>query len=446
MIADPLANVAGQMAAGSITVVDGATQTRRAVDQSLPEVPGEATAMDQLGRSVAVLDINSDGCADLAVGIPARDAGGLEDSGAVLLLYGAPAGLGKGPAAEWWEQGVDGIPGTRAAFDNFGYALAAGRTATDEPFIVIGAPGEDVAGKVDGGAVTYIRGAFKISFDQTSLGIGGGAELDDRGGWAVAASPHHFAVAYPGEDGFAGRVCVFTHVVTAGKPGVVGCVDQNVAGVTGDAEAGDVFGKSIAMAPYRGPGAPAGQPDSILVVGVPGEDFVAAADAGMAYQFRVSGTAITELAWLSQDVAGISSGNEPGDLFGEKVAVVNTRPADVVSAQTLLVAVGVPGEDLVGNTAVDAGAVHVFGGGSATVTGDVFLEREGGPIPGAPAANELIGIALAATPDALLVAAPYQAQKAVYEFPWSSLAAGSGTPGRSWPATGSAVGFGVQVG
>ncbi|BCB78189.1 hypothetical protein Pflav_045990 [Phytohabitans flavus] len=78
-----------------MTVVDGRTGTQTTLDQSLPEVPDTAEASDRFGSSIAVVDVNRDGCADLAIGTPYEDLTA-PDAGQVDILYGTPAGLGKG--------------------------------------------------------------------------------------------------------------------------------------------------------------------------------------------------------------------------------------------------------------------------------------------------------------------------------------------------------------
>jgi FG-GAP repeat protein len=85
-------------------------------------------------------DFNGDGFADLAIGLPHEDGAlpgdvGLEeDSGQVVVIYGAPTGLGRGPGGsevpvilpQFWSQRSPGIPGDSQALDEFGTALASG--------------------------------------------------------------------------------------------------------------------------------------------------------------------------------------------------------------------------------------------------------------------------------------------------------------------------------
>lgn len=452
LVGDPKATVNGQAAAGGVHILDGATGVTRMVTQGDAEVVGNAEAGDQFGHTLSVYDANRDGCADVAIGSPFEDNGTVIDAGEVQVLFGSPAGLGRSPSAPpiLYAQGTAGVPGGQANEDWFGFSLASGRTSAGEPFLVVGAPGDDVSGKTNAGTVTYLRGSTKISFDQTSAGnISDGVEQDDRGGWALAATPNHFAVSYPGESGgtpaagsFAGRVCIFNHTLASGVPGAIGCVDQDTSGVSDTMESGDTFGKSIAMAAYW----PAG--DSILAVGVPGEDAVGGADVGLVHQFRISGTTVNQLAAIDQNTANIADVNEHGDLFGEKVVVVNTNPSAAPTAQSLLIAVGTPGEDASG--AVDSGNMHVFAAGTPSPTADTLVERAPGKLPGTPGARELLGFGGGASLASLYVTSPY-ANRTVWALPWSALAAGAVTPTSTWqpgvnglPA--GAVAFGEQVG
>jgi hypothetical protein len=450
VIADPLAYAAGLWESGRVHIVDGKTGSMATLDQNLAEVPDSSESGDRFGSAIAVLDLNSDGCSELAIGTPYENLD-VNDAGRVDVLYGTPNGLGKGPAAEQLVQGSNRIPGAPGAHDWFGHALAAGRTAAGEPYLISGAPGEDVSGQSDSGSVTYLRAEHRIAVDQAMI-AGQAPEADDRGGQAVAASPHHFAVAFPGEsidaaNQFGGRVCVFTHTLSGGRPGAIGCVDQSRSDVSDSMEAGDTFGKSISMAPYRHPATPVGT-ESILAVGVPGEDFTSTPDTGVVHQFRI-GTSITELAYLNQDVAGVSDSNEPGDLFGEQVLVANTNPSAEASASTLLLAVGSPGED--NGSTVDSGRVMVVPAATNSISGDASVQRgTGGGLPGSVATRELLGIALAGTSTELLVASPHLMQQGVYALKWSELAAGRETVSSSMtPSSLSVTGaraFGAQVG
>ena len=430
-VSDPHATVGANADAGAVYVLDGATGSPRTITKGTTEVPAPAEAGDRFGHTLAVYDANRDGCADLAVGSPFDEpAAATADAGVVVVLLGSPAGLGRGPATVTLSQGAGGLPDTAEAGDWFGYALAVGVTS-GEPFLVIGVPGEDIGTAVDAGMGMYLRGSIKVGLSQGTGAFPGPAESDDRTGFAVTASPYHFAIASPGEAigtrEFGGSVQVFTHTLTSGAPTPAASLTQDVTGVSDSAEANDEFGRSVSMVPYRPVGGAAGQPISLLVVGVPGEDS-SVDDDGKVQQFQLTTTGFTELASMTQSTTGISGNSESGDYFGARVVAVNTNPAAEASPQTVMVAVGAPGEDL--GTA-DAGEIRVFAAGTATIAADTTVYRTAASLPGSPVELELIGLTMAATAQDLLIGAPY-GDGSVWAIPWSSLAAGTAVPGVTW--------------
>ncbi|MEV0394992.1 DNRLRE domain-containing protein [Polymorphospora rubra] len=451
VIADPEATVDGQERSGQLHVVYGGTGTTQAVHGGNAQVSGSAQAGDGFGTSVAAYDANNDGCTDLAVGVPYRDVAGSADAGTVYVLFGSPAGLANGPASLTLRQGAGGVPDSAEAEDWFGFAVAAGRTATGEAYLVIGAPGEDIGSAVDTGLVHYRRGTVNVAMQQSGGGLAGSNENDDRVGYSVAGSPYHFAVGSPGEsigtNTFAGNVHVFSHELVSGLPKSAVTINQDTAGVSGVAEVDDQFGKSVSLAAYRPAGAPAGQADSFLVVGSPGEDLALAdgtfaPDAGLIYRFHITA------AGTLNELPTVSYRSVDGNYAGEQVLVVNTDPASVATDQTLFIAFGAPGVDLDGAT--DAGRVMVFPALAPSIGTPVTISRTTSSLPGPAVGGELLGIALGATKQHLYVASPYR-ERAVYAHTWTDIANNTATPAHVWrageaglPAGG--VAFGAAVG
>lgn len=114
-------------------------------------LPGRASAGDRLGAAIAVGFNGSDYGVD-AIGIPGKNANGRKDSGAVLVRD-----WGRDPFRVV-TQNSPKVPGTSERGDRFGAAVATGGglIESEEDRIIVGAPGEDVRGRRDTGAVTYV--------------------------------------------------------------------------------------------------------------------------------------------------------------------------------------------------------------------------------------------------------------------------------------------------
>ncbi|WP_433919195.1 S1 family peptidase [Streptomyces canus] len=439
-ISDPRATVGGVGAAGLIRIVYGGGKGTAEINQNLDWVPGAAEASDWFGESLATVDYDEDGCTDLAVGTPAEDLGNTADAGMLDVLHGAAGGLGTGAVKNThFEEGSgNGSLATAVAQagDRFGDSIAAGVTAAGEPFVVSGAPGESVSGQAKAGAAFYLHGATNVIVHQDSTDVPGAPEPNDGFGGAVSADRNFFAVGAPGEtigaDGGAGNLAVFSHTLTAaGLPTPRFGLDQDLDTVAGGAEAGDQFGYSLALAPYRPSGATSAT-DSILAVGSPGEDLdidgVAKADAGNILTFRITAAgAYTQLNGLSQgtaddDVAGTA---EAGDRMGAALTAINTAPRALSTTATMKLAVGTPNEAI--GTAANAGAVHTFSLLGAPGANDRWLEAgDGDGIPTAPGADQQLGTSIHYTGTKLYVGLPLgpSTYGTLYALPLSNVTAG----------------------
>ena len=466
-IADPKATVGGDDGAGVVRIVYGGGKGTAEINQDLDWVPGGAEPNDWFGESLATVDYNEDGCTDLVVGTPSEDLGTAPDAGVVDLLYGAPGGIGTGATKDThFEQGTGtGSLKSSAAEsgDRMGQALAAGTTAAGEPFRVFGDPGEAIGTVAKAGRAFYVHGNTNVAISQDSTGVPGAVEEGDGFGSTVAADANHIAIGAPdetiGSDADAGNVAVFSHKLNSeGRPTALFGLDEDLDTVSGGAEAGDLFGKSLALVPYRPSGAAAAT-DSILAVGAPGEDLtidgVNKADAGNVITFRITpaGTYSQLNVYYSGSASDEMVGtSEAGDHFGQTLAAVNTAPSAVSTAATMKLAVGIP-DETVGTTA-KAGAITTFSLLGARGDNDRWIEAGTSGIPGSAGANQHLGTSLHFTGTKLYVGMPYgpSGYGTAYGLPLSNVTAGGtnaaittyqpGTGGH--PAAGARFGYVVR--
>ncbi len=169
-----------------------ATRTVK-ITQDSPGVPGVGEDGDQFGASISAGDVNGDGYADIAVGVPGEDvtASGknVRDSGNVVLLKGARSGLG-GKGAQSFTQTTPGVPGASEKGDKFGAEVSLADVNGDKKAdLTVTAPGEDGTYRDSGaawvfkGAATGLTTAGISSFDPAALGA---PEKDARLGSRLA--------------------------------------------------------------------------------------------------------------------------------------------------------------------------------------------------------------------------------------------------------------------
>ncbi|MET8178036.1 FG-GAP and VCBS repeat-containing protein [Streptomyces sp. NPDC005336] len=166
---------------GTIKVLYGSasgpsTTRTRVIDQNTAGVPGINEDGDQFGSSLSAGDVNGDGYADVAVGIPDEDLDSVKDAGSVVQLYGGAGGL-TGTGAQAFTQDTAGVPGAAEAGDRFGAAVRLGDTNGDgKADLSAGAPDEDGA-YTSSGAAWVLRGRTGglttdgvVSFGPSGLG------------------------------------------------------------------------------------------------------------------------------------------------------------------------------------------------------------------------------------------------------------------------------------
>ena len=374
--------------------------------QASPGVVGTAEDGDEFGQALAAADFDTDGVADLVVGVPFEDLGTTFDAGAVNVLYGSAAGGLSGAGSQLFTQASPGVVGTAEAGDFFGQTLAAGDFSGDAvDDLAVGIPNEDLisAQATDAGAVNVLyaaagglSGAGSQLFTQDSPGVVGTATIDEFLGSSLAAGDFDtdgvadLAVGVPLEgEPFVSQLGA-VNVLYGSASGLSGAgsqlFTQDSPGVVGIAENGDQFGQALATGDVNGDGA------SDLAVGVPGEDLGAVVDAGAVNLLygAAGGLSGSDSQLFTQGSFGVVDDVEAGDQFARAVAVGDFDD-DGIDDLT----VGVPAEDV--GAVVDAGAVNVLKGAADGVSGSgsQLFTQDSPELPDTAEAGDLFGAALA---------------------------------------------------
>ena len=273
---------------------------------------------------------------------------GAHGTGAAYLLLGSTGAL---PRAATEIRAPDGAPG-----DEFGATVAVSSDVTTFGHdLWIGAPGRDVAGQADAGAIYRFKlgemgeVVFAGVLTQGTPQVPDTPEAGDRLGELLAPVTGGVVAGLPHEDigdrrdaGAIEQIRVATD--GSGLPGVF--LDQSAGGLE-TPEAGDRFGAAV----YG---------DFRLLAGAPGEDIAGRADAGLIAEYRLTrddGGAPHRLRprrTYRQGARGVQGRAEAGDRFGAALATGASLRCQEDSA----IAVGVPGEDFRGLH--NAGAVALI--------------------------------------------------------------------------------------
>ena len=310
VIGVPEEDVGGVADAGVVTVLyggaDGSYGRAGSLQLDQRAVGQVSEKGDRFGASLALGEVTGDRYVDLVIGAPGEDAG----AGMVVVVPGSAAGLSRS-ARTVLRQGHDGAAGRAERGDGFGSAVSVGQG------LWVGAPGENLGRATDAGVVTRfaiqpLRMAGSVQYRQGARRIPGKPERGDRFGAALSGGG--FVIGAPGED-VGGRVDAGALTVNLRRS-----VTQNSAGVPGKAERGDRFGAAVVALRLTVPSGFDVYGDFTQVaVGAPGEDVGARKDAGsvtLAWESSPGDGYLGEF----RSVSPSPGKRESGDRFGAAVA------------------------------------------------------------------------------------------------------------------------------
>ncbi len=420
----PYEDLSGGTDQGAVVVMygssSGLTDTDALIHRDQPGVEEVASTGDRFGYAVAFGDFNGDCFADLAVGVPYDDVGGVSDAGSVQVFYGSVLGVNT-VADEVWTQ--DEIGGDIEASDLFGYTLEVGDFDGDGyDDLVMGAPYEDIGAITNPGIVNVVYGAAGgldatryQTWNQNTGTIQDVCSSDEQFGRALATGDFDddgfadLAVGVPYQDVSAATSAGAVHVIYGTIDGLSDAGNQlwteANGGIPGTEETDDNFGYALAAGDFDSDGF------ADLAIGVPYQDVSAATDAGKITVMYGTGTGLNTSGsetW-TQDSTGINGTAESYDRFGRSLVC-----ADFDMDGYDDVAIGVPYEDVNSNS--DAGAVNLILGssGGLTDTNNELWTQDSTNIEDTAEASDYFGYTLAASdydgdgrPD-LAVGVPYE--------------------------------------
>jgi hypothetical protein len=324
-------------------------------------------AFDTFGSALGAGDFDSDGYADLAIGVPFEEIDGNNAAGAVHVLYGSTTGL-TAAGSQFFDQSEVGGLNDLEAVDLFGSAFAAGDYDGDGyQDLAIGVPGEDdeQSGATDAGAVWVVFGS-SAGLSSGDLDALYSAVQDEHLGSSLAAGDFDangytdLAVGAPNNSDQAtngGRVLIHYGASQ-------GLVDLDTLDKGGEAAQDEYFGASLTVGDFDANGA------ADLVIGIPGESSIESSAGSVWVLYGVPGATLPsqwDFVITQGDLNG--DGAEADDEFG---SALTTGDYNGDGAADLIV--GSPRESLASGEHQAGGVHEIYGfpGGGLTLTGNVF--------------------------------------------------------------------------
>ncbi|MEU8665273.1 trypsin-like serine protease [Streptomyces anulatus] len=292
-----------------------------------------AEAGDRMGEAITA-GTTIAGVPYLAIGLPGEDGSGFTNAGAVVYLHGT------GQTNVLINQASEGVAGAMENNDDFGASLAG-----SPQHLAIGAPGEAIGGMADAGAVSVFNhklNAAKIptgiaGLDQNLAEIEDASEASDTFGFSLSMTAYRpnaaatgteslLVVGTPGEGtstiATTGRIDVL-RLTPTGFSQLSG-VHQGTTGVTGANEDGDRFGHTVSAVSMN-PAAVSTAQNTVVAVGVPGEDIGTATDAGGIMTFGLIGAPGDSDTTVYPGVAGLPGAPVTGEKVGSAVTATGTH-------------------------------------------------------------------------------------------------------------------------
>ena len=363
---------------------------------------GSGASDSELGEALAAGDFDGNGHDELAIGLPAFDAGGTIDSGAVAIAdY-------DGSSWSTWMFSQDDTPWSPPEpGDRFGETLEVGDFNGDGyDDLAVGSPYENFFTGVETGCVQIYYGSGSGLSTTDSQGFAAGMNgvlgvgtTTDHMGWSLAAGDFDgdgyddLAIGAPHRDVLglddAGQV----HILYGSSTGIVTDGQQLLSDDLGGIvlAAHDYFGAALASynfneAPWYCVLYPCYED---LAIGIPGQQLAGHQNVGCVKVTYGGPDGIQTIGFDYLDANSANAAPEEGDRFGQKLAAGHsTAPASTTHGD---LAVATPYEDYY---LTNDGFVHLFFGSNLGVDMD-HQEQPLGQYPGfevaPPEANDYFG-------------------------------------------------------